>query len=303
MGQAPHSPSLPMSSSMVGVNVNGITGGAVGMMSGMMSSGGMGVSAELPSHLLPHQELLQPQTQTLIHQGSVAPKQGTVPPLDNISLGVSQPVGTSIGGAVGTLPNLTISAPPLSAHGSMITPATPTSTSASSTASAIAPVSTTTTTSIPVTSPSSAHQQQQPPAAEAVPQLPPLPANVSLNPAVTRVTVVPLVDSISSIPPLSEDEIVNIKKWIEVDKEYETVFRGMKERMTEEVKEALYGWGKRGWWEKGGGAGVGTVQMEGHPWGSKWRRAREPFDVRYPRARKDRDGRSRRGTKREGLRL
>ena len=101
---------------------------------------------------------------------------------------------------------------------------------------------------------------------------------------------------------MSDKEIDDVKGWMEVDKGYDKVWKGMKERMVGEAKEALYGWGKGGWWEKGGGAGVGVVQTE-NPWGNRWREPRERFDVRYPRSRKERDGRGRRGTKREGLRL
>jgi SWI/SNF-related matrix-associated actin-dependent regulator of chromatin subfamily B protein 1 len=71
----------------------------------------------------------------------------------------------------------------------------------------------------------------------------------------------------------------------------------MKERMAGESKEGLNGWGKGGWWEKGG-----MAQVE-NPWGNRWREPRERFDVRYPRSRKEREGRGRRGTRREGLRL
>jgi SWI/SNF-related matrix-associated actin-dependent regulator of chromatin subfamily B protein 1 len=136
-----------------------------------------------------------------------------------------------------------------------------------------------------------------PPTTTAATHLPPLPANVTLNPSVTRVKVVPLIDSVSLIPPLSDEEISNVKEWMEVDKVYEGVYKGMKDRMTEEAKDALYGWGKGGWWEKGGAGGGENV------WGNRWRKPREPFDVRYPRTRKDREGRGRRGTRREGLRL
>lgn len=130
----------------------------------------------------------------------------------------------------------------------------------------------------------------------AAPQLMPLPPGVKLDPLVTRVTVVPLVDSVKHIPPLSEEEIEDIKGWMKVDKEYEGLFGKMKERMGEEVRE-MFGVGgpRAAWWEKGSQ----SMNL------NRWRRGRESFDVRYPRnMRKDRDGRERRrGGKREGLRL
>ncbi|GLB39897.1 putative SNF5-domain-containing protein [Lyophyllum shimeji] len=136
-----------------------------------------------------------------------------------------------------------------------------------------------------------------PPQPQVVPHLPPLPANVSLNPAVTRVTVVPLLTSLDTIPALSESEMNDVKGWMERDREYEGVFRQMKERMGREGREAL--WKGTAWWEKG----FPGAQEGG---GNRWRRAREPFDVRYPRTRREpgRDaGRGRRGVRREGLRL
>lgn len=130
-------------------------------------------------------------------------------------------------------------------------------------------------------------------APSVIPQLPPLPANVSLNPVVTRVTVVPLVDSLKAIPALNEDEIKDIQGWMQVDKEYEGVFRKMKERMTDEMRE-VFGPTSVAWWEKGA--------LDVNP--NRWRRGREPFDVRYPRSRKEREGRERRKPgRREGLRL
>ncbi|KAG6883249.1 hypothetical protein C0993_007230, partial [Termitomyces sp. T159_Od127] len=122
------------------------------------------------------------------------------------------------------------------------------------------------------------------------PALPPLP---QLNPSTTRVTIVPLATSMSTIPPLSPAEIDDIKAWMRVDKEYEGVYRAMRDRMRHELVAGR----ARGWWEKGfvvPGAQPGDAGA-----GNRWRRSREVFEVRYPR-RKDRD---RRRGKREGLRL
>lgn len=88
-----------------------------------------------------------------------------------------------------------------------------------------------------------AHAQQP----AVIPSLPPLPAGVNLNPKVTRVTVVPLVQSDKAIPPLAADEIADVKTWMKVDREYEGMYKKMKERMAEELKEAMR---VRPWYEK-----------------------------------------------------
>lgn len=84
---------------------------------------------------------------------------------------------------------------------------------------------------------------------------------------------------------------------MERDTAYEGQYHDMRAKMNEELRESIYGWGKGGWWEK---PVFGTPANDGN--GSRWRRAREGFDVRYPRIRKERD-RARRAVKREGLRL
>jgi SWI/SNF-related matrix-associated actin-dependent regulator of chromatin subfamily B protein 1 len=92
------------------------------------------------------------------------------------------------------------------------------------------------------------------------------------------------------IPALNDDEIKDIQSWMHVDKEYEVVFRRMKERMGEEAKSVI-GTPSAAWWEKGFAGGNYN----------RWRRGRENFDVRYP---KDRRRESRRKEKRrEGLKL
>ena len=71
-----------------------------------------------------------------------------------------------------------------------------------------------------------------------------------------------------------------------LDRQYEGVFRDMKERMSRELGSRA-----RGWWERGF---VVPGAAQAHT-----RRNREVFEVRYPR-RKDRE---RRRGRREGLRL
>ncbi|GJE86317.1 hypothetical protein PsYK624_023970 [Phanerochaete sordida] len=83
---------------------------------------------------------------------------------------------------------------------------------------------------------------------QIIPQLPPLPTNVSLNPKVTRVSVVPLKDSETTIPALKQEEIERMKRWMKADDEYEARYKQMRERMTEEVREAIIK--PRPWYEK-----------------------------------------------------
>ncbi|KAJ7496935.1 hypothetical protein FB451DRAFT_1017060 [Mycena latifolia] len=131
------------------------------------------------------------------------------------------------------------------------------------------------------------------PAPAVVASLPPLPALVNLNPSVTRVTVVPLASSLTTIPPVTLDEVSSIKEWMEVDRAYEGVFREMKTRMGAEYREFM---GPRHipWWEKG----TLDVNM------SRFSQGRDKFEVRYPYRRRERDGSSRRkGARREGLKL
>ncbi|KAJ3493671.1 hypothetical protein NLJ89_g10962 [Agrocybe chaxingu] len=146
--------------------------------------------------------------------------------------------------------------------------------------------------------------------------LPPLPANVKLNPATTVITTVPLLTSTSAIPALEDEEVQKIKEWMEVDKAYDARLRTMRQRAGEEARVALglgvgpavdgntrnKGWAGSGaimWWERGApGNGMGN-------W-NRYRRGREGFDVRYPKVRRDGHGLSRsgrKGAKREGLRL
>ncbi|KAF5352064.1 hypothetical protein D9758_009401 [Tetrapyrgos nigripes] len=131
-----------------------------------------------------------------------------------------------------------------------------------------------------------------------IPQLPPLPANVNLNAAVTKVTVVPLVGSDKAIPMLTPEEIENIKKWQAIDKEYDGIWKGMKDRMQNELRGEVFGKTSHKWWEKG------SVAV--NP-GARFRRRMPPenFDVRYPgKGRRDHHhSRGKKVVKREGLKL
>lgn len=127
------------------------------------------------------------------------------------------------------------------------------------------------------------------------PILPPLPAGTNLNANVTRVTVVPLMDSDKTIPPLNEKEKSDIQEWMKIDNEYETRFKQMKERMNNEMRTDVFGPLSVNWWEKGAPSlNPGVV--------GQWRRAREPFDVRYVKKNRD-GGRGRKPGRREGFRL
>ncbi|KAF8208209.1 hypothetical protein K438DRAFT_1961718 [Mycena galopus ATCC 62051] len=125
-----------------------------------------------------------------------------------------------------------------------------------------------------------------------LPSLPPLPASVNLNPAVTRVTVVPVATSSKTIPPLGAEEVTDIKDWMSADRAYEGLYREMKTRMNAEFRE-MVGPQNVPWWEKG------TIDTNA----SRFPRGRETFDVRYPYRKKEREGGRRKGARREGIRL
>nr|BAM72038.1 Snf5 [Coprinopsis cinerea] len=134
---------------------------------------------------------------------------------------------------------------PVNSTGLPIPPAPPSVASSSGTVPPTAPIG-----------PAGMHQQ-------VIPQLPPLPTSVNLNPNITRVTPVPLQSSLTLIPPLSQEDITNIQEWMAKDKNYEEVIlRKAKERMTEEIRDVFGSHnpamhmgmrvGKnQGWWEKG----------------------------------------------------
>ncbi|KAJ7502954.1 hypothetical protein B0H11DRAFT_1712157 [Mycena galericulata] len=130
------------------------------------------------------------------------------------------------------------------------------------------------------------------PAPAPVTSLPPLPASVNLNPGITRVTVVPLATSLTTIPPVIPEEVASVKTWMEADRAYEGVYRDMKARMGVEMRE-LASARNVPWWEKG------TLDVNA----SRFALGREKFEVRYPYRRRERDSGRRKGTKREGLKL
>ncbi|CDO68596.1 hypothetical protein BN946_scf184996.g27 [Trametes cinnabarina] len=131
------------------------------------------------------------------------------------------------------------------------------------------------------------------PTTKIIPQLPPLPTTVKLDPKVTRVSVVPLVDSDKAIPPLSTEEIKSVQTWMRADQEYEARYRTMKERMAEEVRETVAK--PRAWWEK-------DFALDGAEEGR--RRRQEKFVLTGLKQAKEKEMREKkRAGKREGLRL
>lgn len=112
-----------------------------------------------------------------------------------------------------------------------------------------------------------------------------------VNPAVTRISLVPLADSLTNIPDLTDDEVKGIQGWVKSDKEYDSVWHRMKERMAAEMNE-VFGPHSLPWWEKG--SLDATL--------NRLRKGRENFDIRYPRKPKDPNQR-RKGARREGLKL
>lgn len=128
--------------------------------------------------------------------------------------------------------------------------------------------------------------------------LPPLPASVQLNPAVTKVTPVPLAQSGALIPPLAVEEIENIKKWKAADLAYEANFRAMKERAKQELIRLGVPAGtvavRPKWWERD----PETEAMIAE------RRKKEKFAIEYPHGLATKEGSSKRRLKRrEGLKI
>ena len=146
-----------------------------------------------------------------------------------------------------------------------------------------------------------------------------LPHLPSLNPSTTHITNIPIANSEQDIRSLSPSEIGNIKKWMDVDREYERRMRAMKGQMNEELRDifkpALNSQGMPfaqppdkwlstsapNWWERGGWGSTGSN------WSRFRRPGREVFDVKYS-GKRDAALRagyksSRKGVRREGFKL
>ena len=129
-----------------------------------------------------------------------------------------------------------------------------------------------------------------------VPQLNPLPAGVSLEPKVTRVSVVPLAESEGAIPPLGGEEIRAVKGWREADRAYEARYKAMLARGAEEVKRTVGA--PRAWWEKDFVMAGAEARVE------EGKRRRDKWVLTGLKGHKEREMRDKkRQGKREGLRL
>ncbi|KAI0039221.1 hypothetical protein FA95DRAFT_1077890 [Auriscalpium vulgare] len=126
--------------------------------------------------------------------------------------------------------------------------------------------------------PTASVTQAAPAPSTSYPALPAFPGSASLNAKTTRVTIVDPGD----VRDLTEEEIANVKVWSERDKAYDVVYRGMKDRVNDELRDLRASAGTM-WWEAGDG-----------------RKLRTKFGVTYPgqRARENR----KRG-RREGFKL
>lgn len=137
---------------------------------------------------------------------------------------------------------------------------------------------TTVTVPLPISHPPTA-QASATPSATTLPTLPTTaPSSAPVGGKTIRVTLVPPAD----IKPLTEEEVEEVKGWMARDKEYEAIYRSMKERMAEELR-ASRAENSDMWWEVSDGKNLRTK-----------------FSITYPGQRL-RDNRKR--GKREGFRL
>jgi SWI/SNF-related matrix-associated actin-dependent regulator of chromatin subfamily B protein 1 len=293
----------PMNMGMVGMNSMGNMGGIGnmgGMNSGMMNSSMNNMGGMNPMNMTmnippaPHSTSSNssaPHTPAspLLGGGGLGP-QGIVPSLSASS------IGSNTGGGQMTMPSTMPSIQQTPSMG----PASMSSISASNsgpTAIGDAP-GTSSTPAIASTSTASTIG-----APSNTSSLPPLPPHV--KPSTTQITTFPLATAHLHIPVLTSPEISHIQGWMKKDQEYEVILGKSKERMVEEVREALgtgsssgVGGTVPGWWEM---PGTGNF--------NRWRRRGETFEVRYPRTKRERErerereGRGKKSVRREGLKL
>ena len=268
---------------MSGLNSMGSMG-SIGNMSGMGGMNPMNMTMNIPpaphstssTSSVPHMP-----ASPLLGGGGPGP-QGMVP-----SLSVSS-IGSNIAGGQTTIPS--IQTPSMEPDIS----STPASNSGPAAAGAAPGTSPT-----PIASTSTAAT-----GASSNPSLPPLPP---VNPSTTQITTFPLSTSHLHIPVLTSPEISQIKGWMKEDQEYEAFLGKSKERMVEEVREAL-GTSSSGS-GVGGTAAPGWWEMPATGNYNRWRRRGEMFEVRYPRTKRERErerereGRGKKSLRREGLKL
>jgi len=115
------------------------------------------------------------------------------------------------------------------------------------------PVVSDTTGPVPISHPPTAPASATP-SATALPTLPSTaPSSAPVGNKTMRVTLVPPAD----IKPLTEEEVEEAKGWMARDKEYEVVYRSMKERMAEELR-ASRAENSDMWWEVSDGKNLRT---------------------------------------------
>ena len=296
--QQPQSQPHSQSSGTNGMNPMGNVGGMgnmSGMNSGMNNMGGMNpmnmtMNLKPPA---PHSTSSAPTPASPLLGGGGPGPQGIVP-----SLSASSISSNTGGGQTTTMPSMIQQTPSMgqasisSTSASISGPTTIGDAPGTSSTPGIASTSTAAT----VAGPSNASS------------LPPLPPHV--KPSTTQITTFPLSTAHLHIPILTSPEISQIQGWMKKDQEYDVILGKSRERMVEEVREALGTGSSSG---VGGGAGgtaaPGWWEIPGTGNFNRWRRRGEMFEVRYPRTKRERDrerereGRGKKSARREGLKL
>ncbi|KAL5520663.1 SNF5 [Sanghuangporus sanghuang] len=288
-GVVSHSPGVSAGMQSAGMNVGGeaqgmgIPNAQVSAMPGAGMNMGMGAMGT-PTRPPPSRGSMPPPGSGPMSMGSMG---GVgVPAIPSASsggstgtVGVAPPTSTSSGASVSTSMNGAI--PPTAAGNANAT-------------NAAAGTATNSTPTAP-------NAQQNALAAS----LPPLPASVQLNPVLTRVSIVPIAESAKKIPPLSQEEIENVSKWLTADKEYEQRYRAMAARAKAELTVGPTGVQRFRWWERDTTPAGQAAAAARRAAGMKM----EKFDLVYPHgsplaAREAAAAAARRkGRRREGLKI
>ena len=287
----------PMNMGMVGMNSMGnmgSLGNMGGMNSGIMNSGMNnmgGMNMNIPP--APHSNSSNSSAPHTPASPLLGPgPHGIVP-----SLSVSS-IGSNTGGGQTTMPSTMPSIPQTPSMG-------PVSLSSVSNSGPTAIGDAPGTSSTPaIASTSTAVTAGAPSNASSLPPLPPV------KPSTTHITTFPLSTAHLHIPVLTSPEISQIQGWMKKDQEYEVILGKSKERMVEEVREALgTGSSSGGVGVVGGTAVPGWWEIPGTGNFNRWRRRGEMFEVRYPRTKRERERererevRGKKNVRREGLKL
>ena len=293
----------PMNMGMAGMNSMGnmgSIGNMGGMNSGMNNMGGMN-PMNMTMNIIPpapHSTSSNSSAPTpaspLLGGGGLGP-QGLVPSLS----------ASSIGSNTGGQPTIPSTIPSMIQQTTSLGPASISSTSASISGPTTIGDAPGTSSTPGIASTSTAATVGVPSNASSLPPLPP-----HVKPSTTQITTFPLATAHLHIPVLTSPEISQIQGWMKKDQEYEVILGKTREKMVEEVREAL-GTGSSG----GGVGGIGGTaapgwwEMPGTGNFNRWRRRGEMFEVRYPRTKRERDrerereGRGKKTVRREGLKL